>query len=216
MTSGQLSSGGLCCGSGPDSPTDDTDDVLLVGLQGSGKTLLCQRLRTVYGKAPAAFRMATTDTNGSQDFRVPTFKGCPFKEIRIRECGGSMQPLWHNWYSRPLRAVLFTLDVSDPATLAAGGLELHRILQPELASKPVCLVLTKVDLPLGATRGELDLTLGLSELEQLYPDRLRVTAVSAARSPEECPELRALVDWLVGVKAGDAAAGGVQPASRRR
>lgn len=40
-----------------------------------------------------------------------------------------MQPLWHNWYSQPLKGVLFALDVSDPPSLAAAGLELHRVMQ---------------------------------------------------------------------------------------
>ncbi|GLI59350.1 hypothetical protein VaNZ11_001215 [Volvox africanus] len=206
MSSVTMSNGGLCCGSGPDSPTDDTDDILFIGLQGSGKTLLGQRLRTVYGKASTAFRLATTETNGSQDFRIPTFKGCPFKEIRIRECGGSMQPLWGNWYSQPIKGVVFTLDVSDPTALAAGGMELQRVLQqPELSSKPICLALTKVDLPFTVPRAELDLALGLSDLEDLYPSRLRITAISSMRSPDECPELEALVDWMIEVKAGDQA-----------
>ncbi|GIL64801.1 hypothetical protein Vafri_18666 [Volvox africanus] len=158
----------------------------------------------VYGKAPTTFRLVTTETNGSQDFRIPTFKGCPFKEIRIRECGGSMQPLWRNWYSRPIKAVVFTLDVSDPAALAAGGVELQRVLQhPELSSKPICLALTKVDLPFTATRAELDLALGLCDLQELYPSRLRIMAISSVRSPEECPELEALVDWMIEIKAGD-------------
>ncbi|GIL77502.1 hypothetical protein Vretimale_2954 [Volvox reticuliferus] len=117
-----------------------------------------------------------------------------------------MQPLWRNWYSRPIKAVVFTLDVSDPATLATGGVELQRVLQqPELGSKPICLALTKVDLPFTVPRAELDLALGLSDLEKLYPGRLRITAISSVHSPEECPELKALLDWMIEVKAGDPA-----------
>ncbi|EFJ48765.1 hypothetical protein VOLCADRAFT_90587 [Volvox carteri f. nagariensis] len=117
-----------------------------------------------------------------------------------------MQPLWCNWYSGPIRAVVFAVDVSDPGSLASAGVELHRLLQqPELGAKPVCLVLTKLDLPFTLPRTELDLALGLADLERLYPDRLQIMSVSSVLSPLECPRLEALVDWMVVAKAGDPA-----------
>ncbi|GFR45018.1 hypothetical protein Agub_g6329 [Astrephomene gubernaculifera] len=195
----------LCCSHETvESPTKDTDDVLLVGLQGSGKTLLGQRLRTVYGKAQTPFRAATTPTNGCQDFRVPTRKGCPFKEIRIRECGGSMQPLWGHWYDRPLSAVLLAVDGADPGGLAAAGVVLQGLLEhPSLASTPVCVVLTKSDLPGVLAPPQLEAGLGLQQLQvqAQQPGRLRVTRVSSVQELAECPQLGELVDWMAEVKA---------------
>ncbi|KAG2432104.1 hypothetical protein HXX76_009031 [Chlamydomonas incerta] len=196
-----------CCGEDqpPNSPTGETDDFLLVGLQGSGKTLLGNRLKTVYGKTPANFKNGTTETNGCIDHTVPTPKGCPFRSIVIRECGGSMQPLWRQWYhAKGVRAVLMALDTSDAASLAAAGVALYDVLQNSaLSSRPVCLVLTKTDLPVTLSRAELDLCLGLEELQRLYPGRLFVTAVSSVRPAEDCPALAALVDWMAAVKAAD-------------
>ncbi|PNW76409.1 hypothetical protein CHLRE_11g467564v5 [Chlamydomonas reinhardtii] len=202
-----MSMGKTCCGTDkpPNSPTGSTDDILLVGLQGSGKTLLGLRLKTVYGKTPANFKNGTTETNGCIDHTVPTPKGCPVKNIVIRECGGSMQPLWRQWYGAGFIAVLMTLDTSDAASLAAAGVALYDLLQnTSLSSRPVCLVLTKGDLPVTLSRAELDLCLGLEELQRLYPGRLFVTAVSSVRPAEDCPALRALVDWMAGVKAAAA------------
>ncbi|KAG2484182.1 hypothetical protein HYH03_016994 [Edaphochlamys debaryana] len=220
MSGGPSKNGGMCCGGNlpANSPTGDADDFLLIGLQGSGKTLLGQRLRTVYGRCPGPpFRVVTTETHGCQDFRVPTARGCPVRDVKIRECGGSMQPLWRNWYSRPIRGVVFALDASDAAALAGAAVELYEVLQrPDLSPKPVCLVLTKADLPVTLSRAELDLTLGLAELERLYPGRLRVAELSSVLPPEECPALGALVDWMAGVKARDLGLEGRDAAGRQK
>ncbi|KAG2484179.1 hypothetical protein HYH03_016991 [Edaphochlamys debaryana] len=207
MSGGASKNGGMCCGGNlpANSPTGDADDFLLIGLQGSGKTLLGQRLRTVYGRCPGPpFRVVTTETHGCQDFRVPTARGCPVRNVKIR-------------YSRPIRGVVFALDASDAAALTGAAVELYEVLQrPDLSPKPVCLVLTKADLPVTLSRAELDLTLGLAELERLYPGRLRVAELSSVLPPEECPALGALVDWMAGVKARDLGLEGRDAAGRQK
>lgn len=191
------------CSQGDAVSPGDEDDIVLIGLEGSGKTLLAQRLRTIYARVERPFSTKTTETNGTVNYTIPTYKGCPFKHISIRESGGSMQEIWDNYLtSTHVKGVVFTLDLSNPATMAGGGLALCELLQhPALQSLPVCVALTKADLPCPLQPQQLDLALGLRDMQATHGPRLCFVTVSAAQDPVECPALLELLDWAVAAKA---------------
>lgn len=194
--------GPLCGPEGTaDTETGPQQDVLVVGLPGSGKTLLARRLQTVHQKQQPVLSLATQATNGLELFSVPLPKGHPLKQLTIRELGGSMLPIWPKYYSN-VHAVVFTLDVCDAASIAPAAVQLYELLQaPQLQRVPVCLAFTKADLPATLSRAELDLAMGLSELAGLYAGRLWMVDVSAVKTADECPELKDIVEWLAETRA---------------
>lgn len=170
------------CGSEEQQQQGAGCDVLIVGLEGSGKSLLCRRLQGLHPKDPnsdAAFSVYTVMTNGIQLAEVACPKGTPFRSILIREVGGQMSPLWPQYYD-DCHMVLFVVDVSDASTLATAAVELCDTMQhSKVKGKPICVVLNKQDTALALSRQEVELVMHLHDLERSSTAGLGVVEVSA-------------------------------------
>mmetsp|Transcript_37633 Transcript_37633/g.83783 ORF Transcript_37633/g.83783 Transcript_37633/m.83783 type:complete len:234 (-) Transcript_37633:928-1629(-) len=156
-------------------------DVLVVGLEGAGKTLLCKRLQSVYRKPGqgAPVTADTVSTIGTEMVEVPCPKGMPFRRIMLREVGGQMCPLWPQYYPDCLM-LLFVVDAADAGSIAAASVELMEMLQhPATKDKPVCVALSKQDQPLVLSRAEVEMVMHLADLQAGCEEQINVLEMSA-------------------------------------
>ncbi|MEW5297919.1 MAG: hypothetical protein WDW36_001097 [Sanguina aurantia] len=114
-----------------------------------------------------------------------------------REVGGAMCPLWPQ-YTEECSMLLFTLDMGNAGALTECMVEFYELLQsPNLAEKPIALVLTKYDLPSLMSRAELDMVMALSDLQAMSPGRVTVFETSAVSGDD----LAELLTWVVACKS---------------
>eukprot|EP00879_Flechtneria_rotunda_P011623 GHRR01012141.1.p1 GENE.GHRR01012141.1~~GHRR01012141.1.p1 ORF type:complete len:217 (+),score=72.96 GHRR01012141.1:182-832(+) len=186
-------------------PDNVTPTILLVGMESAGKSLLLQKL-SAYCKAKAsgtshtatsapATPKPTSPTLGTELVQLPAVQRLLSTPLMIREVGGQMRPIWHNYYSEAV-AVVFVVDAAAPSALAEATMELFELLQhPTLHAKPLCVVLSKCDAPSRLSRGQLDAAMRLHDLQLQHPGRLHVQAASAATGAG----VRQLTQWLAAV-----------------
>ncbi|GAX82857.1 hypothetical protein CEUSTIGMA_g10283.t1 [Chlamydomonas eustigma] len=160
---------------------DGTCDVLIVGLEGSGKSLLCRRLQTVghdiinkkVGNFSSDFSAYTVTTNGIQLTEVPCqapngATKLPFNSLILREVGGQMSPLWPQYFE-DCRMAIFVVDAADAGAITPAVVELFEMLQhPKMKNKPVCTILNKQDQALVLSRQEIELVMHLADLERVH------------------------------------------------
>ena len=141
-------------------------EVLVVGLQNSGKTLLVRRLKahlvgaasatgkSSSGSSSAAEATFSTDAVPTIGVDVDTVKGKK-RSLTVREVGGAMKPLWPTYFDSCAAAV-FCIDVSDESTMASAAAALVEAASHEsLRGRPIIAALTKLDAPVVATRAEV-------------------------------------------------------------
>ncbi|ROT70911.1 hypothetical protein C7M84_010785 [Penaeus vannamei] len=95
--------------------------LLCIGPEGSGKTLLLRRLLNLN---KPDISMTTVPTVG---VNIVTLQVPEMLPINIRELGGSMAPIWHNYYSG-VRKVMYVVDVSNLTHLANATLLFMELL----------------------------------------------------------------------------------------
>jgi GTPase SAR1 family protein len=161
-------------------PSLEGCDVLVVGMEGSGKTYLIKQLQSLRSGRPSHESHAdTVPSYGVELTDVACSKGGRFESISVREVGGQMMPLWSQYYD-DCRMVLYVIDAGDPLALADSIVQLYAILcEPKLLSKPICVVLGKYDLPITFKRVEIDMMSRLDDLCKAQPDRITVVQLSA-------------------------------------
>lgn len=111
--------------------------VLVLGLDGAGKTCLLRRL----ARQEIAL---TAPTHGFQIVRVE-FDGVP---VELIDVGGreELRAHWHTYF-RGLAGLVFVLDASDKRRLEEAGTELNKLLrEPELAHVPTLIAANKHDI----------------------------------------------------------------------
>lgn len=153
------------------------EEVLILGPEGSGKTVLLKHLQ-FYAQSTPAFRtwdtmrdvpphLATFGTNIGKfrlkpppsiaqavlpDQRQPPKKAKKSladlsREVTLREVGGAMGPIWDSYYASA-KAVIYVIDSANPFQLSAAAILLKRLLAaPTLDNPPVLIVFTKSDIP---------------------------------------------------------------------
>jgi GTPase SAR1 family protein len=168
-------------------------DVLVLGMEGSGKTYLIKQIQAL--RSERAYQDTHADTVPSYGVEltdVPCSKGGRFSSISVREVGGQMMPLWSQYYD-DCRMLLYVIDSSDPLSLADAIVQLYAILrEPKLQDKPICVVLSKYDLPITFKRVEIDMISRLDDLCKAQPERMSVVQLSALNGRG----LPLLFDWM--------------------
>ncbi|XP_076448918.1 ADP-ribosylation factor-like protein 16 [Babylonia areolata] len=153
---------------------------LLIGPTGAGKTLLLKILQTGNYNSPKALAQmdipATIPTTGTNLVNVVVHKK---KEVTVRELGGSMGPIWKNYY-RDSSAIIYVVDVSNRCQVASACIQLLTVLtHAQTTDTPVLLLLNKQDLPCVMSRNEIEWLFRLDEVCQHTTQKITVLDVSA-------------------------------------
>ncbi|KAF2367306.1 Small GTP-binding protein domain [Trinorchestia longiramus] len=142
--------------------------VVLVGLEGAGKTTALLRLR--YGQYVEASPTVAFNTE-----KVRVGGG----SWLIWDVGGAerLRPLWRP-YTRACDALIFVVDsCSDAERLEEARLELHRLMKQQAnqcstlhrPKPPILVIANKQDLPGSRTPSSLSTALGLPDLQDSQP-----------------------------------------------
>lgn len=119
---------------------------------------------------------ATVPTTGTNLVNIVVHKR---KEVTVRELGGSMGPIWKNYF-KEASVILYVIDASNRCQVAAACIELLRVLSHPLTSTTsVLLLLNKYDVPCVMSRSEIEWLFRLDELQEHATQKLTVLEVSA-------------------------------------
>ena len=171
-------------------------ELLLVGNEGAGKTLLCRQLdrccKPLKDKRaqPPPVDAATQPSIGVELLHLVHKK----KSFTVREVGGGMQPVWSRYFEG-CGAVVFAVDTTSSAAAAAAAIEWYNLLaSPPLKKKPMLLLLNKRDDSEALSEAMLQLALRIPECEDAASGQRNVghLAVSALTGEGVPP----LLDWM--------------------
>ncbi|CAG5119056.1 unnamed protein product [Candidula unifasciata] len=150
--------------------------ILLVGPTSVGKTCLLKRLQNPNLSSVKEDLPATVPTVGTNLVTVTSLKKT---EITLREMGGAMGPIWHNYY-KEAHAIIFMIDVSRHTQVAVSCVQLMNILaHPFTQTVCVLVLLNKTDIPNGMTRSELESLMRLDEVIRCATQKITVLEISA-------------------------------------
>lgn len=167
--------------------------VLVLGAEGSGKTLLLKRIQSAIEngtdkKDDFEAVPSTVSTIGTNIASVTMNK----KKINIRELGGAMAPIWKNFYDDS-NAVIFLIDISNSFQVASSTVLFLDVLSSRnLSDLPILLLLNKTDLDSSLTIQEIKFILRLNDLKKHATKKLKVIECSL-KSGTGIEEIK---DWL--------------------
>lgn len=192
--------------------------ILCLGPKGSGKTLLLNTLQDPDSVNENTHSIPSIGTN------IFTIK-LPIKEtegkkkanakqyVQIRELGGTMAPMWKNYYD-DVEKIMYVIDTSNLCQISAAGKSfifqivsnretyvehflgvlLYSILsEPRLQKVKIIIILTKMDFSYRQMRNEALLMMQMRELEKQVTQKLTIMQASAI-SNEGIDEI---FDWLM-------------------
>ncbi|XP_047485123.1 ADP-ribosylation factor-like protein 16 [Penaeus chinensis] len=164
--------------------------LLCIGPEGTGKTLLLRRMLNLN---KPDISMTTVPTVG---VNIVTLQVPEMLPINIRELGGSMAPIWHNYYSG-VKKLMYVVDVSNLTQLANATLLFMELLaNPKLKTTQVAVVMNKTDCVLSRASNELLNAMRFDDLKEYAPQQLTTFEVSALAGKG----LRPLLEWVKGTK----------------
>ena len=139
-------------------------NILIVGLDNSGKTSIIERMKLQSGKVPkGGMPQEVTPTVG---FSVDEFsKGSLSFTVFDMSGAGRYRNLWERHF-RETAAVVFVVDSADKLRLCVAKDELDAMLESsELLGKPFLVFANKMDLPTALSPVDVAQGLSLDEIE---------------------------------------------------
>ncbi|XP_030383815.1 ADP-ribosylation factor-like protein 16 [Scaptodrosophila lebanonensis] len=101
------------------------------------------------------------------------------KFIQILEIGGSMAPLWRQYFE-DVQKLIYVVDTSNLCQISAAGVLFYSILtEPRLQKVKILLVLTKMDYSYRQMRNEALLMLQMSKLQKQIRQQVTIVEASA-------------------------------------
>ena len=188
---------GLCGGSRRD-VVPHAGEVLLLGCEGAGKTLLCRHLARVTARRPPAapLNAATQPSIGVELLDVGHAK----RAFSVREVGGSMQPVWPRYFEG-CKLLVFVADTSSARAAGDAVVEWHALLAAEaLRDTPALLLLNKRDLAGALPPPTLQALFRTAEFAAAHPKRDVGSIELSALSGDGLSEL---LEWIVRRLPGD-------------
>ena len=121
-------------------------EVLVLGAEGSGKSLLIRKLKQLYNHSVEGDEDQSESTIPTVGVDISTFRVKDI-EFSVREIGATMASKW-NSYIPDCVALLFVIDVSDLGMLASNLVLLYEVLanRRHFRNKPFAILFNKVDL----------------------------------------------------------------------
>lgn len=114
------------------------------------------------------------------------------KSIQILEIGGSMAPLWRQYFE-DVKKLIYVVDTSNLCQISAAGVLFYSILtEPRLQKVKILLVLTKMDYSYRQMRNEALLMLQMSKLQKQIRQQVTIVEASAVTKVGLDP----IYDWL--------------------
>ncbi|KAL2101633.1 hypothetical protein ACEWY4_003394 [Coilia grayii] len=164
---------------------------LLLGATGVGKTLLLKRLQKLtqrdqlfdLGETPVT--LPTVGTNLT-DLNLKK------RRITVRELGGCMGPIWHNFYT-DVSSVIFVVDSANIAQISSSCVQLLSILSAApLRGASVLVLFNKRDMPCTMTLMEMKSLFRMDDIIASAPQSVTTLEVSA-----RCGQgLKEVLGWL--------------------
>ncbi|KAK7081033.1 ADP-ribosylation factor-like protein 16 [Halocaridina rubra] len=164
--------------------------ILCVGPEGTGKTLLLRRLLNLNKPDVSLTTVPTVGVN------IVTLREREMLPIDIRELGGSMSPIWHNYYAGVTK-VIYVIDGVNLTQLGEATLLFMELLEnPKLKGVPVAIVMNKNDSAMSRGSNELLNVMRFNDLKECVTQQLTTFEVSAILGKG----LRPLLKWVKGEK----------------
>ncbi len=138
-------------------------NILIVGLDNSGKTSIVERMKLRSGARRAAGPAEVAPTVG---FNVDEFSSGPLAFTVFDMSGaGRYRSLWEQHYSEA-RAIIFVVDSADTLRLCVAKDELDAMLSSDdVAEKPILVFANKADVPSSLSPVDVAQGLGLEDIE---------------------------------------------------
>ena len=183
---------------------DSMSECLILGAEGTGKTLLLKKLvsktsrtkttRTVGDSTSLESRcdgiLPTIPTVGTNIEDLQLAKGVSCK---LREYGGSMAPLWNSAYSR-CSMVIFVVDASNSTQISASTMLLLDVLTAKaLEKKPALIFFNKMDSQFGMSLVELKSVMRLGDVVRNATQKVKVVQGSCATEGS----LDSILEWIM-------------------
>ena len=179
---------------------------LVLGPEGTGKTLLLEKLCSQVGQKGRGRRgAATRDASsgagllGGVDPTIPT-TGTNVKELKfdkrlscsLREHGGIMAPVWNTAYGN-CHMVAYVVDTSRPTQISAATVLLLELFSSEaLKNKPFLLFFNKVDSPFTMSLVEMKSIMRLDDIVATIPHKVTIVHGSCVSGEG----LEDVLEWL--------------------
>jgi len=154
-----------------------TINILVLGAEGTGKSLLLKRLHYLVANGLAETFddiPSTVPTVGNNIININLNK----KNYEVREVGGSLAPIWKNYY-KDSQAVIYVINKSNHLQISASCMLLLTVLADEkLTNKPILILFNKTDFDCHFNMVELRKIYRLDEIQQNSNQNITVKEIS--------------------------------------